>query len=657
MEIEAKYLIPDAATRDALRHLDEIAGYTLSRARRKTIRDVYLDTPERALWQAGYALRQRESADAAILTLKGLGGVQGDLHRREEIEQPLSQPLPPAGWPDGPVRARVLALGLDLSALAPLCEVQQVRTVRRVLAGRRVIAEWSLDHATLIGKRGRTRTWELELELRDGTEEELQRLIAALRERFPLQAEPRSKFERALTLSLFLSPKDRAVCARLAEGEGRYAQRARLLLALDAGESVNAIITRSGVSRPVIYRWRDAYQARGLAAVFPPSQLAAAGFGEKGDASSAAPAVMADGAPSSPAGGRTAPPSASDTAPVSAAPSSAADTVPVSAAPPPRTSPGLTPEDSISEAFRKTLSFHFERMLACEPGTRAGEDIEALHDMRVATRRMRAAFLVFGASLDMEPLAPLLKGLRRTGRTLGAVRDLDVFREKVQHYLDLLPEERRGELEPLWDVLTQQREAARASLLAYLDSPAYQRWVERFRQALAQPLPEPPLLTESGPRPRNVCHLIPALIFERWAVVRAFGPWVGQGDTPLSRYHQLRIAAKALRYTLEYFSELLGKEAKFCLERVKALQDHLGDLQDAVVACNLLRDYLTWGTWGQGEHTPLAEPVIAPGVAAYLAYRQQEVQTLVAGFPPVWATITDASFGEALLTALEKVVG
>ena len=54
----------------------------------------------------------------------------------------------------------------------------------------------------------------------------------------------------------------------------------------------------------------------------------------------------------------------------------------------------------MDEAARKTLLFHFERMLKHEPGTREGEDAEELHDMRVATRRMRAALRVFDGYID-----------------------------------------------------------------------------------------------------------------------------------------------------------------------------------------------------------------------------------------------------------------
>jgi hypothetical protein len=80
-------------------------------------------------------------------------------------------------------------------------------------------------------------------------------------------------------------------------------------------------------------------------------------------------------------------------------------------------------------------------------------------------------------------------------------------------------------------------------------------------------------------------------------------------------------------------------------------------LQDAVVASNLLRDFLTWGTWGheqikKANPTPIA-PVVAPGVATYLASRQAELQDLPASLPEVWARIQSPEFKHNFIAALE----
>jgi CHAD domain-containing protein len=307
----------------------------------------------------------------------------------------------------------------------------------------------------------------------------------------------------------------------------------------------------------------------------------------------------------------------------------------------------------MAKAARKTLYFHFQRMLAHEPGTRLGEDIEELHDMRVATRRMRAALRVFGDHLDPEAIGPFAKALRRTGRALGAVRDLDVFREKAQRYLNTLPAERQAELEPLLIAWQAERDKAREHVLAYLDSNRYARFKEQFGEFLqmAGAGALPTVTPEGEPLPGRVRHVLPVVLYRSLAIVRAYEQEMNRPDVPLVRFHQLRIAFKGLRYTLEFFQEVLGPNAKPLISQVKLLQDHLGDLQDAVVTCNVLRDFLTWGTWGHRADSTGDQPaelVVAPGVAAYLAARQAEIQQLVNTFPPVWEPIRNSEFNRQL---------
>jgi len=320
--------------------------------------------------------------------------------------------------------------------------------------------------------------------------------------------------------------------------------------------------------------------------------------------------------------------------------------------------PGLSADDTMAEAARKTLLFHLLRMLQHEPGTRAGEDIEELHDMRVATRRMRAALQLFGDYVDQEQYAPFTKTLRRIGAVLGAVRDLDVFWEKTERYLATLPVSQHDDIAPLRAVWQAEREQRRSEMVAFLDSERYATFCQEFPRFLQQPgAGEPAPFSPAGaPIPRRVRHVLPVVLYEGLAAVRAFDEWVTGEDVPLERLHLLRIASKGLRYGLEFFSEVLGPEAERLIEAVKGLQDHLGDIQDAVVACGLLRDFLTWGTWGHAAHgkrvTLPSEPVVAPGVAAYLAARQTELRDLLVRFPRAWEPIHGAAFVRGMAAAL-----
>jgi CHAD domain-containing protein len=319
-------------------------------------------------------------------------------------------------------------------------------------------------------------------------------------------------------------------------------------------------------------------------------------------------------------------------------------------------SPGIEPNDPMSEAGRKTFQFHYRRMLYHEPGTRQGRDIEALHDMRVATRRMRAAFRVFGDFYDPKAVAPYLKGLKRIGRALGPVRDLDVFRAQIEAYQSTLPASEQASLNRFQDILEGQREAARQRMIAYLDGEKYARFKVRFgkfteTQGMGSPTV---VLQDSEPSPYRVRHIAPMAVYERLAAVRAYDEWVSIPDPPPQRLHSLRIACKRLRYTLEFFLEVLGPDTKTLIKDIVALQDHLGELQDAVVAGSLLRDFLDRGIWG---HTAVDEPASQapldePGVAAYLAFKQAELHHLLETFPEVWQRINSDEFRRMVAEAV-----
>ncbi|MEA3340429.1 MAG: CHAD domain-containing protein [Chloroflexota bacterium] len=634
MEIEAKFAISEVKTFQRLQAADQLAEFVLSAHQVKQVRDTYLDTADQLILAAGYAYRQREQEEGILITLKGLGSAEGAVHRREELETLLPAAAPPAEWPASPVRERVLRLTGD-APLLPLFSLQQTRVVRQMKRGKQTVAELSLDdvHLTIAGEEHAYLELEVELASK-GAEKNLATIVACLQDEWGLEPEPRSKFERALALleDRLLTSQERAICQRIAERDGADGLRASALLALDEGATQAETGERTERTARTVRRWLAAFRQDRLS-IFPDDVL-----GE------AQPAAELEEPPHPPAA-RPDHPARSDRPTRKK----------------PLKEPGLEAGDSMTEAARKTFYFHFQRMLYHEPGTRRGKDIEELHDMRVATRRMRAAFRVFGAHLDMKQLKPIVKDLRRTGRALGAVRDLDVFWEKTERYLDALPPEQHGDLSPLREVWEAEREQARERMLAHLDSERYAQFKKRFEEFLEHPdAAALPVFSKKGePLPNQLRHVAPVIVYQRMASVQAYDEWVSGPDVPLERLHRLRIAAKRLRYTLEFFREVLGPEAKGLIKEMKNLQDHLGDLQDAVVASNLLRDFLTWGTWGHaqdGKKMPAlpSEPIIAPGVAAYLAARQSEIQCLLDTFPQVWAYFQSHDFNRlvALTVAL-----
>jgi CHAD domain-containing protein len=300
--------------------------------------------------------------------------------------------------------------------------------------------------------------------------------------------------------------------------------------------------------------------------------------------------------------------------------------------------PGVAPDDVLAEAGRKVLRFHFARMLAKEAGTRSGEEIEDLHGMRVATRRMRAAWRVFGDGFRPRRTKRLRDRLRIVAGRLGAVRDLDVLLEAAVEYQAGLPPAEAAAFEPLVATWREEREVARIVLLRELDSPDYVRLVEDYRVFVVAE-GEAALAPASPVSPHRVRDTAGSRIWLAYEQVRAYESVLRWAD--IETVHQLRIAAKWLRYTLEFFREALGPEVDQLIPRVVALQDHLGWLHDADVTIALTRQFLVANA---GTLTREETHVIG----TYLAGRERELARLRRTMGVSWRGVSGIPFRRLL---------
>ena len=196
--------------------------------------------------------------------------------------------------------------------------------------------------------------------------------------------------------------------------------------------------------------------------------------------------------------------------------------------------PGMTGR----EVALAVLRHHFSALLAKEPGTRLGDDIEELHEMRVASRRLRAALSLFVEVLP-ETALRAREELRWVGETLGAVRDIDVLMEQLDGWLDAVEGADRDALAMLRSLLDQQRQVARVAMLEMLDSRRYATFVSRFRRTLSARHE-----ARSGVASLPARALAPDLIERRYRSVRKAGGRIRR-DSPATEYHRLRSRANA----------------------------------------------------------------------------------------------------------------
>ncbi|MFC1975787.1 inorganic triphosphatase [Chloroflexota bacterium] len=197
VETEAKFIIPDLATFDALQKITGLDDFEAASIGIKNIVDRYLDTPDKHLLQADFVCRIRKAKNQQILTLKSsLKAVTGEIHRRQEIEMEVNSDQPLA-WAESEVKDLVLGI-VGQTPLQTLFTLYQTRHKFHVSSQEKLVIELSLDKVclhqpTTIDYLG------LEAELIEaGTEADLTRFAEALQRVWPLEADPQSKFERAL---------------------------------------------------------------------------------------------------------------------------------------------------------------------------------------------------------------------------------------------------------------------------------------------------------------------------------------------------------------------------------------------------------------------------------------------------------------------------
>ncbi|WP_328677839.1 CYTH and CHAD domain-containing protein [Streptomyces sp. NBC_00322] len=265
-------------------------------------------------------------------------------------------------------------------------------------------------------------------------------------------------------------------------------------------------------------------------------------------------------------------------------------------------------------------------LLAYDPAVR--RDLpDAVHQMRVATRRMRSAFKTFGKVVDRTVTDPIGEELKWLAAELGVARDQEVLTERLKSRIDALPRTLllgpvRGRLR-LWSVA--HGSGARRKAVAVLDSKRYLALLESLDTLLA----DPPLLKAAG---GAAARVVPA------AVIKDYDRLAGRVDHALElpageardlAMHDARKAAKRARYAGEAATPALGKAAKKFAKRMKAVQTVLGDHQDSVVAREALRNLaiqshaagesaFTWGLmYGQEEAAAAQREAELPGVWAH----------------------------------------
>jgi CHAD domain-containing protein len=239
-------------------------------------------------------------------------------------------------------------------------------------------------------------------------------------------------------------------------------------------------------------------------------------------------------------------------------------------------------------ALRKAIELRILKLLKTmwshEDAARAFSDPKGVHQMRVSSRKVRSALDASRDVLDGKRARKVRKGVRVLTRALGGVRDGDVLLAELEELLSSNGDGNRPGIARLSDRLTRERDAARDHLITVLDDLQASGFLEESMTAFngSKPKGKKPRI-----RPRDARSMVEDHIFAFVDQTRTIPT-----EDEVEALHDIRIATKRLRYTLQFVEKSLAPESTVIIGKLADLQDQLGEIHNQDVLIDLIKDEL-----------------------------------------------------------------
>jgi CHAD domain-containing protein len=252
---------------------------------------------------------------------------------------------------------------------------------------------------------------------------------------------------------------------------------------------------------------------------------------------------------------------------------------------------GTIPDRAFIKFSIESLAAQLQAIMREAEGVKLAEDPEFLHRMRVASRRLRTRLKLFADCLPESKALLFRKRVRSLTRALGEARDCDVQIIHITEFMESLETRRQKEgLRRLLLRLTQKREGLQSAVIKAVtrmeDGRILTEMQELFRTvlgAMAFDKPEKPGSYAFMLASREIKGLLGELFgFEMYI----------REPARSAELHQMRIAAKHLRYAMESFEPLFKVRLKKPIKAAKTIQEILGDIHDCDVWTHFLPVFL-----------------------------------------------------------------
>ncbi len=247
------------------------------------------------------------------------------------------------------------------------------------------------------------------------------------------------------------------------------------------------------------------------------------------------------------------------------------------------TSPGLSMDDSLAEACRKTLRYRLDQAGGIADWRIASHDeatLNRVRKLRAAARRMRNDLRVLGPGLRSKQLRIISEGLRHLSSALRRVRACDALLAGLHDYLERCDEEDRGGLSPLADMWRAERVRQVEALVAFTSGDGYRDWLEAITAFATGDAGERAVRRIEAGRPSYVRHIAASAIAQHLSHIRSYDVLP---DLPApEQIHALRVAIRRLRHMVEALQDVLPpEEVRTWLQVCAAAQDAYGAIHDA----------------------------------------------------------------------------
>lgn len=234
------------------------------------------------------------------------------------------------------------------------------------------------------------------------------------------------------------------------------------------------------------------------------------------------------------------------------------------------------------QIIARYLGRHLRRLVRAMGGVQAAKDPEAVHQTRVACRRLRAGLRLFEMEIGRKRTRRWRRGIRKLAQTLGSARDLDV---QIQSTLVLMAQTGDPELtagEAYWLAhLEAERAAMQKGLIRAVKRfkqsgvvGEMRGWIRRMAASRENALPDPNNEV-IAPLPEPVRNRLDQCFREMLVAAESLAD-----PADIEGHHALRIAVKKLRYSLEPVASHLGRVYEAAVETLRSLQSLLGEIHD-----------------------------------------------------------------------------